>query len=152
MLAFNFASRTCAYKRLAQGLSRALLAFSSFMQEYLDKLIKAHQRAQYVDDIGIAATSVTQLIRNIRAVFECIRQAGLKLTIEKCHFGETQVEFFGRTITPQEKTPHDHKIQKFLANVRFPKSKNQVQRYMVFVNSYRSYIPRLSKKLLFLNF
>ena len=41
MLAFNFASRTFAYKRLAQGLSRALSAFSSFMREYLDKVIKA---------------------------------------------------------------------------------------------------------------
>ena len=34
--AFNFASRTFAYRRLAQGLSRALSAFSSFMREYLD--------------------------------------------------------------------------------------------------------------------
>ena len=117
MLAFNFASRTFAYKRLAQGLSRALSAFSSFMRENLDKVIKADQCAQYVDDIGIAANSVTQLIRNIRAVFECIRRAGLKLTIEKCHFGVTEVEFLGRTITPQGIAPQDHKIQKFLANV-----------------------------------
>ena len=43
MLAFNFASRTFAYKRLAQGLSRALSAFSSFKREYLDKVIKADQ-------------------------------------------------------------------------------------------------------------
>ena len=55
ILDFNFASRTFAYKRLAQGLSRALSAFSSFMREYLDKVIKADQCAQYVDDIGIAA-------------------------------------------------------------------------------------------------
>ena len=144
MLAFNFASRKFAYKRLAQGLSRALSAFSSFMRECLDKLIKADQCAQYVDDIGIAANSATQLIRNIRAVFECIRQAGLKLTIEKCYFGVK------RTITPQgiAPPPQDHKIQKFLANVRFPKSKKQVQRYIGFVNYYRNYIPRLSEKLL----
>ena len=147
MLAFNFASRTFAYKRPAQGLSRALSAFSSFMRENLDKVIKADQCAQYVDDIGIAANSVTQLIRNIGAVFECIRQAGLKLFIDKCHFGVTEVEFLGRTITPQGIAPQDHKIQKFLANVRFPKSKKQVQRYIGFVNYYRNYIPRLSEKL-----
>ena len=41
MLAFNFASRTFAYRRLAQSLSRSLSAFSSFMREYLDKVIKA---------------------------------------------------------------------------------------------------------------
>ena len=34
MLTFNFASRTFAYRRLAQGLSRALSAFSSIMREY----------------------------------------------------------------------------------------------------------------------
>ena len=41
LLAFNFTSRTFAYKRLAQGLSRALSAFSSFMGEYLVKVTKA---------------------------------------------------------------------------------------------------------------
>ena len=33
MLAFNFASRNFAYKRLAQGLSRSVFAFSSFMRD-----------------------------------------------------------------------------------------------------------------------
>ena len=81
MLAFNFASRTFAYKTLAQGLSRSVSAFSSFMREYLDPVVKADQCAQYVDDIGIAANNATDLTRNIRGVFQCIRKAGLKLTI-----------------------------------------------------------------------
>ena len=105
MLAFNSASRTFAYKRLAQGLSRALSAFSSFMREYLDKVIQADQCAHCVDDIGIAANSVTQLKHKIRAVFECIREAGLKQSIDKCHFGVTEVDFLGRTISPQGIAP-----------------------------------------------
>ena len=64
MLAFNLASRSFAYKRLAQGLSRALSALSSVMREYLDKVNKADQCVQYMDDIGIAANSVTQSICN----------------------------------------------------------------------------------------
>ena len=47
MLAFNFASRTFAYKRLAQGLSRSVSAFSSFMREYLDPVVEADQCAQW---------------------------------------------------------------------------------------------------------
>ena len=46
MLAFNFASRTFGYKRLAQGLSRSVSAFSSLMREYLDPVVKADQCAQ----------------------------------------------------------------------------------------------------------
>ena len=46
MLAFNFASRTFAYRRLAQGLlRRSVSAFSSFMREYLDPVVKADQCA-----------------------------------------------------------------------------------------------------------
>ena len=105
MLAFNFASRTFAYRRLAQGLSRALLAFSSFMREYLDKVIKGDQCAQYVDDIGIAANDADHLIANLRATFKCIPEAGFKLTMHKCHFGAKEIDFLGRTITPQGVKP-----------------------------------------------
>ena len=127
MLAFNFASRTFAYKRLAQGLSRSVYAFSSFMREYLDPVVKADQCAQNVDDIGIAANNATDLTQNIRAVFKCIRQAGLKLTIEKCHFGVRQVEFLGRTISPEGISPQAKKIQIFLDKLRLPKSKKALQ-------------------------
>ena len=147
MLAFNFASRTFAYKRLAQGLSRSVSAFSSFMREYLDPVVKADQCAQYVDDIGFAANNATDLSRNIRAVFSCIRQAGLKLTIEKCHFGVRQFEFLGRTISPEGISPQARKIQNFLDKLRFTKSKKAIQRYLGFVNYNRNYIPRMAEKL-----
>ena len=45
VLAFNFASQTFAYRRLAQGLSRSFSTFSSFIREYLDPFIKANQCA-----------------------------------------------------------------------------------------------------------
>ena len=134
MLAFNFASRTFAYKRLAQGLSRSVSAFSSFMREYLDPVVKADQCAEYLDDIGIATNKATDPTRNIRAVFKCIRQARLKLTIDKCLFGVRQVEFLGRTISPNGISPQARKIQNFLQKLRFPKSKKALQRYLGFVN------------------
>ena len=70
MLAFNFASRTFAYRRLAQGLSRSVSVFLSFIRDYLDPLVKADQFTQNGDDIGIAANNATDLTRNIRVVFQ----------------------------------------------------------------------------------
>ena len=52
LLGFNFASRTYTFHRLAQGLSRSLSIFSSFVRRNLDPLITADK---YVDDIGIGA-------------------------------------------------------------------------------------------------
>ena len=65
MLAFIFLSRIFALKRLAQGLSGSASAFSSFMREYLDPVVKT----QYVADIGITASNATNAIRKVRAVF-----------------------------------------------------------------------------------
>ena len=76
------------------------MAFSSFRRQYLDRSSKADQRAQYVDDISIAANDTKQMGAKPWTVFECIRIAGLKLTLSKCYFGVKQVDFLGRTITP----------------------------------------------------
>ena len=122
LLAFNFASRTFAYRRLAQGLSRSLSAFSSFIREYLDPVVKADQCAQYVDDIGIAANTPEQLIKNLRAVFQCLRKAGLKLSMTKCHFGVQEIDFLGRTIATNGVAPQKQKFAKFLEKVKFPRS------------------------------
>ena len=145
MLAFNFARRTFAYKRLAQSLSRSVSDISSCRREYLDPVVKTDQCAEYVDDIGITANNATNLTRNIRAFFRCLRQAGLKLTIGKC-FGVRQAEFLGRTISPEKVPPQARKIQKFLDKLRFPKSKEVLQRYLGFVNYYRIFIPRMADK------
>ena len=147
MLAFNFASRTFAYRRLTQGLSRALPAFSSFISENLDKVIKADQCAQYVDDSGIAAIDAGQLINNLRATFQCIQQAGLILTMHKCHFGATEIDFLERKITPAGVKPQRPRVQNFLENTNFLKSKKALQCYLGFLNYYRNNIPRLSEKL-----
>ena len=120
------------------------------MREYLDSVIKADQCAQYVDDIGIAANATEQLIKNIKAVFKCVRKARLKLTIEKCHFGVTQVEFLGRTITPDGVAPQDQRPKSQKLSFQSPLSKVQkvVQNYIGFVNYYLNYIPRLSETLI----
>ena len=89
---------------------------------------------------------MTQLCVNIRAVFECIRNADLKLSMSKCHFGVKQVDFLGRTITPEGVSPQLDKVKDFLAKLKFPKSKKGLQRYIGFLNYYRKYIPLFSER------
>ena len=144
LLAFNLANITFAYRRLAQGLSRSLSAFSSFIREYLDPVVKADQ---CVDDIGIAANTPELLIKSLRAVFQCLREAGLKLSMAKCHFGVQEVDLLGRTITTKGVAPQKRKITKFLEKVKFPRSKKALQRYIRFLNYYQNYIHRLAKRL-----
>ena len=147
LLAFNFASRTFAYRRLAQGLSRSPSAFSSFIREYIGPVIKADQCAQNVDDFRIAANTPEHSIKNLRAVFQCLRKTGLKLSMAKCHFEVQEVDFFGRTITTKGVAPQKQKITKFPEKFKFPRSRTALQRYIGFLEYYRNYIPRLAERL-----
>ena len=79
------------------------------MRECHDKAINAaDQCARNVDDIGIATNDTKQLRASIRTVFECIKKAGLKLTMSKF-----QVNILGYTITPDEVAPQDDKVKTF---------------------------------------
>ena len=116
------------------------------MREYLDPVVNADQCAGCVDDIGISVNNATDLTRSIRAVFKCIRRAGLQLTINRRHFGVRQVEFLGRTISPGGISKQTQKIHSFLVKLIFPKRKKTLQRYLTFVDYYRSFILRMAEK------
>ena len=136
-LAFNFAGRPFVHKIIAKGLSRSMSAFLSFMRGYLEPVVKADQCAQYVDDIGIAAINATDLTRIIRAVFQCIRNAGLKLIFEKCHFGVKQVEFQGRTISFGITTIS--KDSKFPKKIEIP----QIEKGFAAISGVRDFLQKL---------
>ena len=147
LLAFNFGSRTFAYLHLAQGLNRSLSAFNSTIREYLDALVKADKCAHYVDDIGVAAHNVDELVANIEAVFQQIQKAGLKLSMSKCAFGHPKIEFLGRSITTKGVATLEKRIDDFLKKLKLPTSVKSLQRYIGFVQFYRQYIPKLAEKL-----
>ena len=149
ILAFNFASGVFVYRRLTQGPSRSQSAISSFIRKYLDPVIKADQCAQYVDDIGVFANTPEQLIKNLRAVFQCLQKAGLKHSMAKCHFVVQEVDFFGRIIPTMGVGPQKQKIAKFIekANFKFQRSKKALQRHIGFLKYYRNYKPRLAERL-----
>ena len=132
MLAFNFNSRTFAFQRLAQGLSRSVSAFSSFVREYLDPCIAADKCFSYVDDIGAASHTTEEMLENLVHILQSIRASGLKLSPSKCEFAVPQMKFLGNTITSEGMSPNNEKVEKFLKNVKMPQNPKQVKRMIGF--------------------
>ena len=95
------------------------------MREYLDPVVKTDPFAQIVNDFGIAANNVADLIQNTREVFKWIRKAGLKLTVENSHFVKRQVEFLCRTVSREAVSTHAQKTQVYLTNSDSPNPKRQ---------------------------
>ena len=148
LLAFNFASRTMAYQRLAKGLNRSVTGFSAFVRNYLEPCLSANVCTQFMDDTGCGVESVEQLIPNLRLILKYLRRSGLKLSPEKCVFGSKKVSFFGNVITKEGLKPENEKIQKPLKTLEIPKSVKQFKRLLGFLQFFRCFIPNLNGYLI----
>ena len=146
LFSFNFGSRTFAFLRLAQGPNHSLSAFTIVFSEYLDPLVKAGRSAQYVGDIGIAAHTPEELITNLELVFQQLDKAGFKLSMGKYELGQKQIKYLGKTISSTVIAPIEKRVTDMLNKLKPPNSVKALQRYLGFVNFYRSYIPRLADK------
>ena len=124
-LAFNFGSRSYAYKCLAQGLSKSVTGFSSFIRHYLDPCLEPDLCTQFMDDIGSAVNNYQELIPTLNKIFECIRKSGLKLSPKKCEIGTQRMKFLGNVVTPQGVKPEEA---------------------IGFVQFFRNYMPSLGEK------
>ena len=147
LLSFNFLSRTFAYLRLAQGLSRSVSAFSSFMRKCFYQCIVADQCFQYVDDLGTAAMTFEQFLTNLQAIFDAVKKTGLKFTPSKCEFGLKEMTFLGNTISKEGISPNKKKVTDFLSTLKIPKTPKQIGRFIGFFQYFRTFIPNLGEKL-----
>ena len=86
LVSFNFASRTYAYTRLAQGLNKSVTEFSSFVSSYVDSCVAANICTQFMDDIGCGVETFDQMIPTLKQIFDCLRKSGLRLTLQRCEF------------------------------------------------------------------
>ena len=51
------------------------------MRGFLDPVMNSEKCSHFLDDIGIAANTVEDQTPNRKAVLECYRKTGLKLTV-----------------------------------------------------------------------
>ena len=84
---------------MAQGLGRAVSAFSLFLRQQLDEFIMTGKCFLYVDYVGTAATNSEKMIANLTEKFKCICEGGLKLSPNRCEYGQPKVSFL--VVVPQ---------------------------------------------------
>ena len=79
------------------GLSNAPATFVRLMERVLQGLSWKVCLA-YLDDIIVFSTSFTQQLENLSQGFECLRQANLKLSPQKCTLFKDQVTCLGHVV------------------------------------------------------
>ena len=103
---------------------------------------------QYLDDLGTAAHSFGKLLTNLRSIFECIRESWLKLTINKCEFPLSDIQFLGSSITTEGMSENRERVEKFLNSLKMPKTPKQICQFIGSFQYFRAFLPKLSDRLL----
>jgi hypothetical protein len=129
---------------MGMGLCNAPATFQRLMYKVLGGLLWTNSMA-YLDDIVVFSSDYDVHLKDLRAVFERIRAAKLKIKPPKCAFAKTGIQYLGFIITR-------HGVEADPANVRKvddfepPQSKEQVLSFLGLTSYYRKFIKDYAMK------
>ena len=109
--AFNTRHGHFEFVRMPFGLTNAPASFQRLMDRVLEQEIGDFVQV-YLDDIIIYSETWEEHLIHLNKVLERLEKAGLKLSKEKCKFGETELEFLGHIISRDGIKPDPNKIEK----------------------------------------
>ena len=98
----------------------------------------------FVDDSLIFSRTFREHMEHVKEVLLRLRYAGIQLRSEKCRFGYTEIDFLGHHITSEGRMSTKTSVELLLKFPR-PNSLGELQSFLVSVNFYRAYIPRIAQ-------
>ena len=126
------------FKRCPFGLTQAPAYFQALVNQVLEGINFAFG---YLYAILIFSPNMEQHLEHVRALFECLRAADLKLTKRKCSFLKAHVQYLGHYISGQGLEPVPKKLEA-LVKMPPPEDVTGVRKFLGFVGYYRKFIPR----------
>ena len=120
------------------GLCNAPATFQRLMDAVLAGL-QWNSCLIYLDDVIIPGKDLDDHLHNLKVVLECLRQAGLKLHPNKCHFRQRQVTFLGHIVSKDGVATDPQKTSK-VASWKAPTCQHKVRQFLGLVDYYHKFI------------
>ena len=124
------------------GLTNAPATFQRLMDVVLRGLT-LDSFLVYLDDVLVHSRTFEELLCRLRAVFESLRTAGLKLRTEKCQFVRSEVPYLRHIVSAEVIATDPTKVDK-VRNWPNPRTKTEVQSFINFAGYYRRFFPGFS--------
>ena len=109
------------------GLNQAQYFFQYYMDLHFDGINETINII--ADDIMIHCKSDSQHDRHLIQVLNKCQEIGLKLSPDKCVFGESSVPFYGNVISDQGLKPDPKKVD-IIVKMPAPKDKTQLASFL----------------------
>ncbi|GFT76778.1 retrovirus-related Pol polyprotein from transposon opus [Trichonephila clavipes] len=126
-IAFITRNGTFAFLRMPFGLSEAAPNF----QRAIDIILNPVGRfvLVYMDDVIITSPSFKDHLDHLTQVFTLLRDAGLTLNKEKCHFARDKLKYLGLIIS-KEGIETDNKKIRAITEMKPPKNNREVSKFL----------------------
>ena len=104
----------------------------------------------YLDDIIVFSATWAEHLERLRAVFDLLRRANLKLGARKCHLAAREVSFLGYKVTPEGLEP-EPRLMEAISKLPPPINVAEVRSFLGLVGYYRRFVKKFSDKAAPLN-
>ena len=130
------------YVRVPFGAKTAPNGFERLMEEVLGDLHRTTALV-FIDDLCIYSSSVEEGIARLRAVFDKLRQANMKLRPSKCKMLQKQVEYLG-SIVSENGIAVAKRIIDAVIDFKKPTDPKGIMRFAGLANFYREHISHFA--------
>lgn len=131
------------FKRMAFGLKNAPSTFQRCMNHILADLLQ-DTCLVYLDDIIVYSVSLEEHLIKLRKVFDRLRDANLKISLDKCEFLKHSIKYLGHLVTDKGIMPDPEKI-KAIKEIKLPQTQKQIKSFLGLIGYYRRFIPCFAK-------
>ncbi|CAI7788972.1 unnamed protein product [Closterium sp. NIES-53] len=106
--------------------------------------------ACYIDDVIIFGKDARRHMEDVERVLGAIMEAGLTCHPNKCEFGKQTVRYLGFEVSENTLLIQEAKVA-ILDKVAVPTDRNRLRAVLGFLNYYRKFVPKFSKRVAPLN-
>jgi hypothetical protein len=128
------------YTVAPMGLSGSPATFSRLMDIVMQEL---EHTITYIDDCLVHSANHKDHVNHTRQALARIRRHGLKINLDKCIFGASEIQYLGHTISGEGITPGKDKAAA-ITKAQPPSTVKQVRSFMGLANYFRTFIPRFA--------
>ena len=129
--------------RMPFGATNAPATFQRLMETCLGDL-QLNWCIIYLDDVVVFSATPKDHLNRLRAVFERLRQAGLKLKPSKCEFFKDSITYLGHVVSAEGVSTDPKKVE-IVKQWPTPATVTHVRSFLGFVNYYRRFIKDFAK-------
>ena len=125
------------------GLKNAPATFQRLMNSVLAEYIGRFCYV-YLDDIIIFSTSLEEHLDSLRKIFIKLKEANLKVQLEKSEFFQKEITYLGHIVSTDGIKPNPEKIE-VVQKYDIPKTPKQIKQFLGLCGYYRKFIRDFAK-------